>query len=85
MEKCDQGNIFLVLHCLVILVQSLDFILVMRWNRLMGFPDVFFFLGDEILVKFELLGLFFFGFDLVVFWCYITVQFLFCSSVTSNV
>ncbi len=51
----------------------------------MGLPDVFFFLGDEILVKFELLGLFFFGFDLVVFWCYIKVQFLVCSSVTSNV
>lgn len=75
MEKCNRGNIFLVLHCLVILVQSLDFILVMRWNKQMGLPDFLFFLGDEILGKgLNCWGLCFFGFDLFCC-CGFTLQF----------
>ena len=74
-ERCNQGNIFLVLHCLVILVQSLDFILVMRWNKQMGLPDFLFFLGDEILGKrLNCWGFCFFGFDLFCC-CGFTLQF----------
>ena len=78
MEKCNQGNIFLVLHCLVILVQSLDFILVMRWNKQMGLPDFLFFLGDEILGKrLNCWGFCFFKFCfLLLLLFYIAVQLL---------
>lgn len=46
LRKWKFRNIFLLGQLLVLVAQLMDLVLVMRWNRAIGIPDVVFFLGD---------------------------------------
>ena len=47
LRKWKYWKIFFLMQSLVIFASVMDLILVMRWNRRVGLPDIFFFLGDQ--------------------------------------
>lgn len=47
LRKWKYRNIFLLGQLLGAFAQMMDLILVLRWNRVIGLPDILFFLGDE--------------------------------------
>eukprot|EP00438_Fugacium_kawagutii_P018853 Skav230893 [mRNA] locus=scaffold2765:176288:176929:- [translate_table: standard] len=51
LRKWKYRQIFFVGQMLVAIIQLMDLILVLRWNRAVGLPDILFFVGDEAFDK----------------------------------